>query len=305
MDRPPRSAVAGLAAAARAADGVDPLSEQTLLTLAAPPQPQDQHAFVAGQDGLDAYCHLHTEDDGSAWAEVVVHPRARRQGHAGRLLQFVREQDPQARVWAHGDLPAAQALAQSEQMHRVRDLWVMSRQVDTAPAISDPVAPQGFSARHFKPGDEQAWLDLNARAFAHHPEQGRMTMSDLRARMHEPWFDPAGLLLVIDDVDGRVVASHWTKIADPTTGVGEVYVVAVDPAYQGRGLGGYATALGLAHLRDRGVQEIELYVEGDNDAAVATYHRKGFEQSARDVMYAWTSGDQDGPGDALASGQHA
>ncbi len=67
---------------------------------------------------------------------------------------------------------------------------------------------------------------------------------------------------------------------------GEVYVVGVDPDYQGRGLGTAVTLLGLQHLRAVGVSTAHLYVDGDNPAAIATYHRLGFERSAIDVMYA-------------------
>ena len=285
MDHPALSDVVTLAAAAEAVDGVAPLSEATFLALDAPASDQELHGYVQGAGGLDAYSHLRLEDDGTAWAEIVVHPRARRHGHASRFLEFVRNQNPQVRVWAHGDVPAAQETAKHRGMQVVRDLWVMSRPVDDG--ITDPVVPEGFSTRSFRPGDEEDWLAVNARAFAHHPEQGRMTLPDLQARMAEPWFDPSGLLLVFDDATGRLAASHWTKIAEPSSGVGEVYVVAVDPEFQGRGLGGYVTSIGLAHLRDKAVREIELYVEGDNEPAIATYRRRGFERSAQDVMYAW------------------
>ena len=68
-------------------------------------------------------------------------------------------------------------------------------------------------------------------------EQGRLTVADLHERMEQPWFDAAGFLLVEDDATGEVVAFHWTKI-EPGSRAGEVYVVGVDPGYQGRGLGG-------------------------------------------------------------------
>ena len=87
-----------------------------------------------------------------------------------------------------------------------------------------------------------------------------------------------------------LAASHWTKIvpaADPQVSPteGEVYVVGVDPAYQGCGLGRAVTVLGLAHLRERGLTEATLYVDADNRPAVATYSRLGFARFAVDVMY--------------------
>ena len=71
-----------------------------------------------------------------------------------------------------------------------------------------------------------------------------MDAANLAERMAEPWFDPAGLL-VADAGDG-LLAFHWTK--QHSAELGEVYVVAVDPAAQGRGLGKAVTAAGLAHL---------------------------------------------------------
>ncbi|HEX7462381.1 MAG TPA: mycothiol synthase [Dermatophilaceae bacterium] len=153
--------------------------------------------------------------------------------------------------------------------------------------------PDGFRSRQFIVGqDEDAWLRVNARAFADHAEQGGMTRHDLDLRIAEPWFDASGFIL-IEDTRGAVptlAASHWTKIlpaagpaVNPTQG--EVYVVGVDPAYQGLGLGRAVTVLGLAHLRERGVTEAMLYVEADNVAAVATYSRLGFTRFAVDVMY--------------------
>ena len=109
---------------------------------------------------------------------------------------------------------------------------------------------------------------------------------------------PAGLILVVEDATGQVVAFHWTKVEDgtgrgpddqggrsPASGVGEVYVVGVDPAHQGRGLGGPVTRLGLAHLARLGLGEVELYVDGDNTAARRTYERLGFTDAAVDGQY--------------------
>jgi mycothiol synthase len=73
-------------------------------------------------------------------------------------------------------------------------------------------------------------------------------------------------------------------------GLGEVYVVGVDPAAQGRALGATLTLAGLHHLADKlsGAPEptVMLYTEADNVAAVKTYERLGFTVFSVDAAYA-------------------
>ncbi|MEN0130620.1 MAG: mycothiol synthase, partial [Brevundimonas sp.] len=194
--------------------------------------------------------------------------------------------EPVLHVWAHGDLPEARAFAAAAQMSVVRELWQMRLEplVGGLPVL----LPTGVTLRAFVPGqDEEQWRRVNSRAFAHHPEQGRMTSADLRARENEDWFDPAGFLLA--ERDGQLLGSVWTKVhpagehgPEP---VGEIYVVGVDPDAQGLGLGSALTAAGLDFLADRGLGAAILYTEADNAVAIRTYRRVGFERSATDVMF--------------------
>lgn len=167
--------------------------------------------------------------------------------------------------------------------------------------LADPSMPDGVRLRTFVPGrDEGEWLRVNARAFASHPEQGGWTRSDLDLRQREDWFDPAGFFLA--ERDGRLVGFHWTKVhgarsagsprdpgqaaGDGLGGLGEVYVVGVDPAEQGTGLGRMLTLTGLRYLRDeRGLAEVVLYVDESNQAAIRLYGSLGFERTKTDVMY--------------------
>jgi mycothiol synthase len=155
----------------------------------------------------------------------------------------------------------------------------MGRSLADGPDWPAAVVPDRYAVRRFEPGrDEDAWLALNAAAFAHHPEQGSLTRADLDQRTAEPWWDPDGLILVVEAADqDRLVASHWTKVDPPDGEVGEVYVVAVSPAHQGEGLGRAVTVLGLDHLRSLGLASVVLYVDDENTAAVRTYRGLGFE----------------------------
>ena len=180
-------------------------------------------------------------------------------------------------AWAHGDHPGASVLAGRLGFTRARELWVMRR--SSSVALPELVVPAGVVIRSFVPGDEEALLAVNAAAFAGHPEQGGMDRANLAARMAEPWFDPAGLLLAVDAGDGTLVGFHWTKRVSPA--LGEVYVVGIAPAAQGRGLGRVLTLAGLHHLV--GVAEIQLYVESDNAPALAVYSRLGFTHSPADT----------------------
>jgi mycothiol synthase len=269
---------------AEEADGVAPVSEAFALAVG---RDRDGVVHLLRHDDAALVGYGQVADAGTegAAAELVVDPGHRRRGHGRALLDAVLEAGARS-IWAHGDLPGARALAAAAGLQATRSLHLMGRTLTDADT-ADPELPPGYSVRAFEPGrDDEAWVRLNAAAFASHPEQGRMTVADLRERMEQPWFDAAGFLLV--ERDGRVVAFHWTKV-EPASPAGEVYVVGVDPAEQGRGLGGPLTALGMAHLARAGLAEVHLYVDGDNTAARRTYARLGFEDLAVDVQYTPTA----------------
>jgi mycothiol synthase len=81
-----------------------------------------------------------------------------------------------------------------------------------------------------------------------------------------------------------MVGFHWTKVHPG--GLGEVYVLGVEPDLHGSGLGRALTLAGLKHLYDRGLRTALLYVESDNAPALAVYHRLGFTAWSTDTMYA-------------------
>ncbi|MGX6603716.1 mycothiol synthase [Micromonosporaceae bacterium Da 78-11] len=278
-----------LAAAAGEADGVYPLSEDVVLRVRGGGDQGDRvHLLSVTDDGLAGYAYLDRADPEGPAGELVVHPRHRLRGHGTALLDAAGPGP--LRFWAHGDDPGAHAFADKHGFTRARVLWQMRRSL-TEP-LPDLPLPAGVTLRGFRPGhDEQDWLGVNARAFAHHPEQGRWTVDDLRLREDEPWFDPAGFLLAVD-IEDALLGFHWTKVhpADGTDpAIGEIYVLGVDPTGHRRGLGAALSVAGLRHLAAQGLTQAMLYVDESNPAAVALYRRLGFEIHKTDVNYQRTA----------------
>jgi mycothiol synthase len=293
--------VLSLAQAAGDADGAFPLSEHVVLHLRQGGDLPAVHLLVrASDDTLVGYAHVDPTDavEGAS-AELVVHPLHRRRG-LGRLLvtgaMQVADQrdDSRLRLWAHGDHPSASALGLGLGFERVRVLWQMRRSL-YAP-VPEPAFPTGVRLRQFVPGqDDEAWLAVNAAAFADHPDQGRWTLADLHARLREDWFDPAGFLLA-DDASGTLLGFHWTKVHGSVTHrhgeeehahdpIGEVYVLGIAPAANGLGLGSALTLAGLRYLRSRGLDQVMLYVDESNHRAIALYQKLGFSRWSTDVSF--------------------
>ncbi len=277
------AAARAVLAAASAVDGREAVSEAGRLRLRVDSARPGVTHLVQRQEGVPAgYAQLEA-GEGRTTVELTVHPDHRRLGLGRQLLDATLAEADAGTVdfWAHGGHPGAAQLAAEYGAELVRELRQMRRPAEPVPA--EPVLPEGVTVRSFRPGqDDAVWLRLNALAFAHHPEQGGWTEQDLAERLAEPWFDPEGLFLAFRGAD--LVGFHWTKVHPD--GLGEVYVVAVDPAEQGSGLGRALTATGLRHLaEDRKVPAVLLYVDADNPAAVRVYERLGFTVYEVDLMY--------------------
>ncbi|MEV5838071.1 mycothiol synthase [Nocardia sp. NPDC052112] len=281
-------AVRELLERASVADGVAPVSEQAVLSLVAADSAAEH--LLALRDGVVAgYANLVPEHgEHPAMAEVAVDPAARGHGIGAELVSAALAKGGSgARVWAHGNRPAAAALATRLGLRTVRELWQMRRSLAT-PELPALAVPEDIALRTYEgSSDDAELLRVNNAAFAWHPEQGGWTQRDVTVRRAESWFDPKGLFIAVDPADpARILGFHWTKVHyDENPPVGEVYVVGIDPAAQGRGLGRLLTLAGLHYLRERGLSGVLLYTEADNTAAVRTYTRLGFAPAHIDVAY--------------------
>lgn len=277
-----------LVSAASEFDGVAPVGEQVLRELG---HQRTDHLVVKDADeAVIGYLNLTApQDDTSGMAELVVHPQARRRGVGATMIRAaLAKTERRNRFWAHGTLEAAQATASALGLVAVRELIQMRRSLSDveAPAIPDGVRVRAYAGT----ADDTELLRVNNAAFAGHPEQSDWTEADLAERRSEPWFDSDGLFLAFDESTDKLLGFHWTKVHLDHPGLGEVYVVGVDPSAQGRRLGGLLTSVGIAHLARRlaGATDptVMLYVESDNTAALRTYRSLGFTQHSVDTAYA-------------------
>lgn len=267
-----REAVEGLIARIEAADGIRPVNEGAELAIAGARPATFFLQSSAGQ--IIAFAIADHRD------EVIVagvDPEHRGHDVAEATLGAALAAHPDHTVWAFGTLPGSDLLARRLKLEAERVLLKLGRPLAQESA---PPVPAGYTIDAFTPADAPAVVAVNAAAFAHHPEQGKLTLEEFEVLAAQPWFDPAGLLVARrgDDVAGF----HWTKL----DGVeGEVYVLAVAPEHEGAGLGRALLGAGLAHLEQQGCTSVHLYVEDDAPRVVRMYEAAGFTTLSRDTSY--------------------
>jgi mycothiol synthase len=290
------AAISVLLEAASIADGHRALGEHQWLDLVQGGR-EGFAGFVARESGRErivAYAQI-SRGKGANWAvEYVVHPQWRSAGVElqqdllkAALAEIGAQGGGHVHMWVPKPGPVNDAVAQAVGMRRGRDLVQMRRRL--------PVTEEAtlIAVRPFRPGeDELAWLEVNNRAFHGHPEQGSWDLATITERERQPWFDPSGFLL--HERDGRLAGFCWTKVHEPgddlmsdavVPDLGEIYVVAVDPDFQGHGLGRQLVLAGLASLWERGVGTAMLYVDHDNVSARRLYSSLGFVVDHTDRAY--------------------
>ncbi|WP_077348262.1 mycothiol synthase [Tessaracoccus flavescens] len=269
-----QDALRRLVAAIRDHDGIPPINESGSLGIDGV---READFFFMGRRCDPFGFVLCDERDGTL--QVGVHPDHRRKGVGTELLTEALSSYPDFTAWAFGTLPGADELAARVRMEPVRQLLRMERPL--APAGQAPAEAEGYEIVTYDPADREAIVALNAAAFSHHPEQGRLTVAEFEDLTRQDWFDPAGLFVARRD--GEVAGFHWTK--QHGDGLGEVYVIAVAPEHEGRGLGRVLLQRGLDHLAGSGDERVQLYVEADQERVVRMYERAGFTVGQVDTSY--------------------
>jgi mycothiol synthase len=291
MGRGDIAAVSALLDVAESADGHRPLGEHQWLDLVQGGR-EGFAGLVAWEPGHDhpvAYAQLTRGPE--SWAlEFVVDPHHRDRlatigaEVVGAAINLVAaEGGGHVHMWVPKPTPAHDAIAEAAGLRRGRELLQMRRRLPVDDEHRGGAEP--LDVRPFRPGqDEEAWLEVNNRAFRHHPEQGGWDVDTIRNREQQSWFDADGFLLY--EQGGRLAGFCWTKIhKDVDPPLGEIYVIGIDPDFEGHGLGRRLVIAGLDWLAAKGLEVGMLYVDAANAGAVHLYEKLGFSVDHVDRAY--------------------
>ena len=294
LSKSQQESVLSLIKAAHDFDGTPAIAEHVLLHLRHGGDKSDSHLVIEENKEVIAYAHLDTTDlVAGPSVEAVVHPQHRGKGLGALILkEAIKICGDKTRIWSHGDLPAAKAIAASLNLKRLWSNLLMSKSLGEIQPVTSK-----YPIRTFIPSlDNQSFLALNNNVFANYPDQGGWSEEDLKVRVNESWFDDKGFFVAEDK--GELIGFCWTKIHGAHThshsggdddhgheALGEIYVLAVNPDYIGQGLGRDLTITGLNYLKYQGLNNVMLYVGVENKPAFKLYKSLGFNEFGSDVMY--------------------
>ncbi len=277
-------------------DNTPAIAEHILLHLRHGGDKTDSHLVIQRDNQVIGYAHLDKTDQvvGPS-VELVIHPEHRGSGIGSDLLKAaINVCGNKMRLWSHGDMQGARALAQANNLIKVRTVIQMIKALSEVNPVNC-----NYQIRNFLLDlDNKAWLTLNNQAFASHPEQGSWNKRDLLIRLNEDWFDGKGFFVAQDN--DQLIGFCWTKIHGAHSNsyssdksphghapIGEIYLTAVSNQYAGQGIGKALIITGLNYLKRQELNSAILYVDEDNQRAIEIYRSLGFIESKKDVVYGY------------------
>ena len=110
-------------------DGTPPIAEHVLLHLRHGGDKSDSHIVIEENNKVIAYAHLDATDlVAGPSVEAVVHPNHRSKGLGSSILkEAIKVCGDKTRIWSHGDLLAAKAIAASLNLERLWSNLLMSK----------------------------------------------------------------------------------------------------------------------------------------------------------------------------------
>jgi len=230
---------------------------------------------------------------GRVLLDCLVHPRQRRKGVATALFRYaIRRAGELGASLAHvnvaEDNAAAKGLLSKLGFRFVRRFLELRLELSKVHLPEDEEL--ALPCRHLQRGEEDKLAEMQNRAFADTWGYNPNTVEEVVYRLNAINRSPEDVILVCKG--DKAVGYCWTATnveeqAAGATNKGRVYMLGVDPDHQakGKGIGKRVLLAGLAHLKSKGIEVVELTVDSENEAACALYESVGFKVSSTSVWY--------------------
>jgi mycothiol synthase len=215
---------------------------------------------------------------------AVVRPEHRRHGIGRRMIDLAIAMEaergrPELFMGSVPDAPAGEAFLRATGFTFHSTVWDLELPPDRP--VPPPIFPDGLVARPFdRSRDVTTLASLVNAAFAAHPTPVVMEEEMVRASLDDENVLDDDAILLEDSATGETVGFcladlHRVDGRIVSTG-GEIGMVGVRPDRQGRGLGRQLLRAGVAYLREAGLSNVGLAVNGRNAGALGLYESEGF-----------------------------
>jgi mycothiol synthase len=245
----------------------------------------EKDLFVASLDGkIIGFISVFLEHGiGRALLNCMVDPLHRRQGTATglfkhALLHAAKSGASVAQIRISENNTAAEILLLRLNFRYVRRF--LELKLDIYNIQLPDVKAGGVIIRRLKGGQEDQLAVIQNRAFTGTWGFNPNTIDEILYRVNRSGCSPQDVVMAY--WRDRPVGYCWTRIipaANPAngSGQGQIHMLGVDPDYRRKGIGKIVLSAGLSYLKSRGVDTVELTVDGENRPARLLYEAVGFK----------------------------
>jgi len=246
---------------------------------------------IAVEDGrVTGYVSVWSPEPQPDRAYLMIRALPRERAAYARLLDWA---EARSRENADAESPHVQASADHDDEPLLEELRArgyefarhfFEMEIDLAGEPAEPVWPDGFTVRTFRPGDERAVYAADLEAFEDHWDPVDVTFEEWRDYfLGSSDFDPE-LWFLVDDGDELAGFSLCFKHSGETAG--HLPVLAVRRPWRKRGFGTALLLHSFRELRRHGCEKVRLNVDAENlTGAVKLYERAGMYVSQRSERY--------------------
>jgi mycothiol synthase len=232
-------------------------------------------AYVQGmptEAARDAFGRVHPDHHGCGIGTFLV-------ANTERRARVRPGMEPAAiRNFATTTDASARALLEVHGYGQVRVFWHLERMLGDDP---DPAPIEGIVFRPMRAGEERDIHAVMEESFAEHWGDSTPPFDDWRRFMDRPGFDPGMVFIAVEREE--IVGGVITTSAPDAAWVREL---AVRPAWRGRGIGTALLSSAFADLSRRGVAEVRLNVDAENQTgATRLYERAGMTVRREWLVY--------------------